>query len=270
MLKKTLGTSGHVCHSPTPPLTLGSSLPAAVFLSRCLKKVAFGLALILFLALASPVFASTVLLNFDSVDTSASPHRVDATAYFASYGITVSGVAPASVSPDIILDSAVYDVCAPGNGCVVAASPSNVLELCCFVDTQSSTGSFTLHFSQAVSNVSFVRPEIVPGASGIITPAWTATAYDSSGNVLGSVGEGFDSTYSAIPAVTFSLLDSGIASLTIASNNGGFAALSNIPIDNLQFNTAPEPESAASVGLGILALSFWALRVRSRRLRSPD
>ncbi len=212
----------------------------------------YGLRLFLGLMLivcARPMLGQTVSLNFDSVDTSTSPNHVSAVSYLQTYGISVSNVSPPSASLSIIRDTAVYDTCKPGvAGCVVAPSEPNVLDLCCFPDTQSSTGSYTLRFSSPVSNVSFVRPEIVPGPSGIITPQWTATAYDSSGKALGSVGESVASTYSAIPAANFNLPQSGIASLVFSSNNNNYAALSNMPIDNLTF-------TESSSGLSWMRLS---------------
>lgn len=141
---------------------------------------------------------------------------MDATAYLASFGITLSAVTPGS-SVLIIGEGA--------PGLVIATSPPNFF-------TQyhgNNPETMTLNFPNALSKITFSRCAMTYDSK----PQWTAEALNVQGTVVASVGEPLTATGSAIPAQQFTLSGTGITALRISSNNEDFTNLSGVPIDDL-------------------------------------
>ncbi len=188
----------------------------------------------LMFAVALTSTASTIL-NFDSVPVS-SGAGVDATAYLATFGITLSNVtAGPSGAVEIYSDTFItYEG---------ASSPHNFL-------MQNGAGApngltYTLNFSTALTSLSFVR---IAQTSPNAVAQWTATAF-AGVTALGSVSENFFS--GTEPAQTYSLFagsSSGITSLQITANGGGFAGVPSLPMDDLTLNqVVPEPSTSVLI-----------------------
>ncbi|MDQ2944821.1 MAG: PEP-CTERM sorting domain-containing protein [Acidobacteriota bacterium] len=183
-----------------------------------------------FMFVAALTSTATTILNFDSVPIS-SGAGVDATSYLASFGITLSNVTPGpSGAVQIYSDQFItYEG---------ASSPHNFL-------MQNGGGApngltYTLNFSTALTSLSFVRiAQTAPNA----VAQWTATAF-AGFTAVGSVGE--NSFSGTEPAQTYSLFagsSSGITSLEITANGGGFAGVPSLPMDDLTLNQVPEPST---------------------------
>jgi alpha-tubulin suppressor-like RCC1 family protein len=192
-------------------------------------RASFGkfLSLALFTLPALSAFAqSTFTLNFDSIDTtSGRASGAPVTNYLAGYGITVSGQT-AGTQLAIMAANQFY-----GGGVIVAPSAPNIFTQ---MDVNAAI-SFTLNFSQPVSNVSLVRAAVTVPSS---MPQWTATALDAVGATLGTTGE--NSYWGTEAAQTYNLNYTGIKAVRFDSNGNGSAAFSAVVIDNLSF-TAPPP-----------------------------
>jgi hypothetical protein len=189
---------------------------------------------------------TTVDINFDSVDASAG--QVDATAYLASYGITLSNVSP-SGSAVIISDQHFY-----GNSTVQATSENNFL----MSSNNSQPNTFTLTFGEDLDSFSFTRIAITGTAQ---IAGWSATAYDGA-TELESVSEPFTST-SGEAAKAYSLAGPDITSVVFAANGLGQAGISGAPVDNFVLVEAPEP-SVYALMLGGLAVLGFCLRRQGR------
>jgi hypothetical protein len=200
--------------------------------------------------------AATVTINFDSVDTSqftATGAPVDATAYLASYGVTLSAVSPSGSTTStglvgILNDSAGYQK---------ASSGDNFLE-------QSVSGSpaesFTMDFSTALSSFGFTRIEnLTPN----LTAGWTATAYSGS-TALASVAEPFG--LDPFSAATYNLVGPDITSVTFTANGFNVAGIPGAPIDDLVLTTPSSVPDASSTFV-LLMLAFGALAGVNRRQR---
>src|ERR1039458_9418328 len=139
-----------------------------------MKKNLLIAGLVLLAALKS---TAQIAINFDSINANI-PGGVDATAYLASYGITLTGLNPTGGDPYINSDTAFY-----GSGIAFPSSPPNFL-----LQQANSTGeSYTMQFSTPLSELQFYR---VGMRSDVETPIWSATAYDGA-TALGSVGESY-------------------------------------------------------------------------------
>lgn len=183
-------------------------------------------------------------INFDSVNANSGP--VDATAYLASYGITLTGLNPTGGDPYINSDTAFY-----GSGIAFPSSPPNFL-----LQQASSTGeSYTMQFSTPLSELQFYR---VGMRSDVETPIWSATAYDGA-TALGSVGESYIDAFTGSSAKLFTMSYAGseITSLTFYGNGAGSAALDGAPIDDLTITPVPEPTTLALAGLSGLSLLLF-------------
>jgi hypothetical protein len=159
-------------------------------------------------------------MNFESVN--ATQGGVDATAYLASYGITLTNVSP-SGTVDIVNDTNYY-----GGGAVFAPSKPNFL-------LQSVGGSpdgvtYTMLFSTPLQSLSFTRCAI---GSSAASPSWSAVAYAGT-NIVASNGVCcIDSdTGQTNQVFTMSSTNNGITSLVITANGGNFTAISSVPLDN--------------------------------------
>jgi hypothetical protein len=204
------------------------------------------------LLLAAPLTssASTVVLNFDSVN--ADGGGIDATSYLASYGVTLTGVKPLGATTvndgqvGIWSDLQMYYV--------GASSGKNFL-------LQQTSGapvnSYTLNFSTALDSVGFTR---IKNTYSNLVAGWTATAYAGSTFVT-SVGEAYGG--GSFSAATYTLTGPGITSLVISADGHGRAGIASAMIDDLTLtSSASVPDSAGT--LGLMALSV-ALLVAARR-----
>ncbi len=203
------------------------------------------------LLLGSPLtaFASTIVVNFDSVDASGAP--IEASAYLASYGITLTAVSPLGTNPNNGQVAIWSDDFMPYEK---ASSGDNFL-------LQQTSGapaiSYTLNFSTALDSVGFTR---VRNITSNLVAGWTASAYSGSIFVT-SVGEGFGG--GSFSAATYTLTGPNITSLVISANGYGAAGIASAMIDDLTLtSSASVPDSADTLGLMALAaaLLFTARR----------
>lgn len=179
---------------------------------------------------AAPVYAQAppIVVNFDSVDASAG--QVDATSYFASIGATLSDVTTGT-SVLIFNNKNLY----AGQAAVPTSAP-NLIQ-------QSGTPgcgpvSFRLVFATSataysVASVSFNRAMLLAGPSGIIHPAWSAHAFDSTGTEVAHVGEPLIGSFVNVPPQAFTLTGPDIRSVRFDSDCRGVAAFSGVLIDDL-------------------------------------
>lgn len=199
--------------------------------TRRLTRTALAVALtVLIGVLAAPSYAQAppIVLNFDSVDASAG--AVDATSYFTSIGATLSDVT-LGTSVQIINNKNLY-----GGQAAVPTSAPNLIQ-------QSGTAgcgpvSFRLVLATSataysVASVSFNRAMLLAGPSGVIHPAWSAHALDSSGTEVATVGEPLIASFSNVPPQPFTLTGPDIRSVRFDSNCMGIAGFSGALIDDL-------------------------------------
>ncbi|HSY17297.1 MAG TPA: hypothetical protein VK815_03145 [Candidatus Acidoferrales bacterium] len=208
------------------PLSIVTNNSTGLVLSGAFSGNGAGLTNLTLLTGGQPVY-----MNFDSVNPGSG---VDATAYLASFGITLTNVSqPGSVY--IVGDTNYY-----GTGAVTASSPHNFL-------LQSVGGSppcsYTMIFSTPLQSVTFTRIAI---SAGFAMPSWIATAYSGS-NVVGSVG----ASDSGLLAQTYAISGQGITSLTVIGNGHGSAAAASAPLDD--FYLAPE---TLNINGAIAAMSY--------------
>ena len=179
--------------------------------------------------------AGTVMLNFDSI--SAGANCTDATTYLAQFGITLSGITPGS-TVGIVNSAATY------NGqATQAASMPNVLTQC---GSAGQALSYTMNFPVALDHLTFTRPLLLTGPSGITHPQWSAHALDAIGHELATVGEALISSFSDVPAQIFTLNGPGIRAIRFDSNAFNFAAFAAVLIDDVaQLQNLVGPAGAA-------------------------
>jgi len=79
--------------------------------------------------------------------------------------------------------------------------------------------SYTLQFSTPLSTLSFsLAGNSKSGGSGTVVAAWSATAFNASGEVVSSVGDPLFGTFSPFAPQPFTLTGPGIASVTFFAN----------------------------------------------------
>ena len=193
---------------------------------------------------------AAVTINFDAINAhgvSGGVGGVTLSNYLAGFGLSITGVTPGTQV--VVLDERdIY----PGLEPVVAPSPFNVLAQ----SGSNSAVSYKLTSSSLLDSISFTRPGILAGQTGIALPQWSAEILNSQSQVIGSVGESAHSIFSDIPAKTFTLNGPGITAIEFDANAFNFAALSSMPIDNVVLTAAvPEPSSIVLFGVGA-ALTF--------------
>lgn len=201
--------------------------------------LSIGLLGLLGLMLPASIRADT--LNINSINANNSPFFVDisTTNLLAQYGITLTNVTPGTT---------VGVACgACGGNSVVSSSPPNVL-------TQSGNDngmSYTLQFSTPLSTLSFsLAGNSKSGGSGTVVAAWSATAFDASGNVVSSVGDpSLFSTFSSFAPQPFTLTGPGIASVTFFTQCFNFCGT----LLNIADLSAPEIKLVSSLTLSLLS-----------------
>jgi len=166
--------------------------------------LSIGLLGLLCFMLPGSIRADTV--NINSINANSSPFFVDisTTNLLAQYGITLVNVTPGTT---------VAVLCGEcGGNSIVPSSPPNTL-----TQFGNDNGmSYTLQFSTPLSTLSFnLAGNSKSGGSGTVVAAWSATAFDASGNVVSSVGDpSLFSTFSPFAPQPFTLTGPGIASVT--------------------------------------------------------
>ncbi|MBZ5506025.1 MAG: hypothetical protein LAO78_11110 [Acidobacteriia bacterium] len=159
---------------------------------------------LLCLMLSGSIYADTV--NINSINANSTPFFVDITTtnLLAQYGITLANVTPGTT---------VAVVCGQcGGNSIVSSTPPNVL-----AQSGNDNGmSYTLQFSTPLSTLSFsLAGNSKSGGSGTLVAAWSATAFDASGNVVSSAGDpSLFGTFSPFAPQPFTLTGPGIASVT--------------------------------------------------------
>ena len=169
------------------------------FQARCFRSCLRSLLLPTLLVLTQAVNSTAqaqVTINFDSLN--ASTGDADPTSYLAGYGITVT-LGPNS---KLVVES---DIVFPY---LHPTTEHNFLALLRTANPQ--VDSATLNFATPLSSISFDRI----AATGLLTPQWSATAYDAEGHAVGSVGESFGNGWST--PVTYTISGSGIKQLTLS------------------------------------------------------
>lgn len=199
-----------------------------------------------------------IVLDFDSLPASGLSGGMSGpqiTNYFAAFGITLSDVSPGTAVT--VYDT--RDIFAGEK--VIPPSPFNVIAQPGSLDPIS----YTLNFTVPQEYFAMTRVGIHAGSTGTALPEWNASAYDASGALLGTVGENAYSIFTDIPAQTFTLNGPGIESVRIASDNGHFAALGSVILDDFTISTAatPEPSSLVLAVVGCVAIfGYQAMRHR--------
>jgi MYXO-CTERM domain-containing protein len=195
--------------------------------------------------LAAAANAGSVAIDLNSVNTSAGP--VDATALFASYGVTITDSSEAT--PLLIGTTANL------NPWVAPDLPPNFVEA--NGHNSPPTLSFTLDFATPLDSISFTG---LANTNYNLEAEWTATAY-SGLTALGSVGQPFGlGTFSPEP---FTLTGADITSLTFNEDGygvaGEFSAFDNITL------TTPSSVPETTSTCGLLAAALAALFAARRR-----
>lgn len=177
---------------------------------------------------ARPAQGAPIVLNFDKTKDGAPldvslTGKLVANSYLASYGVMLSDVTPGT-------QIAILDLRKQYEGQAIrAASGTNALGQV----GSNDPISFTLNFKTPLQKVTFVRPTLIAGPTGVTFPEWKATALDAAGRALGDVGAPGGGYYSDSPAVTFTLKGPGIKAIRFDSDNHHFAAFNAAIIDDL-------------------------------------
>jgi hypothetical protein len=194
--------------------------------------------------------AAIVTMNFD--DAGVGPGQtIDATAYLASYGITLSNVYPSGQSGVVEITNWgsdggwAYDTFLYQDG--AGAPPCG----------------YTLNFATPLLSISFTRMETPHDLSYI--PEWSATAYVGS-TPVGSVGNGgIEWSYGGTPDRNFTLSGDGITSLAIYAYGHYYTGIGSVPLEDFVMTQVPEPATVVVWSLlGGLAI------IVGRRLRKRD
>jgi hypothetical protein len=96
---------------------------------------------------------------------------------------------------------------------------------------------YTMEFDQPLVSLAFSRARLLAGPSGVTHPVWTATALDSSGRVLSTVGEARIASYSDVPASSLMLRGPGIKQVVFWGDDRGVDGFCNVVLDTLIVTT---------------------------------
>jgi hypothetical protein len=164
------------------------------------------------------------VINFDSAAAAANISN-----YLAGFGIGITNLTVGSHLQAI--SSAGLSVSATA----VPSSPPNLL-------TQVGVNqpvSFTLTFATPAQSVSFTRVALLAGNTGISHPKWTATAFNAAGAPLASAAEDQIASSTNVPARTFQLAGSSIASIRFDSDSQQQTSFAALLLDDLVLNGNP-------------------------------
>jgi hypothetical protein len=154
-------------------------------------------------------FTRGILLTFDDIPTALAPFQASPDQYLAQFGVSVANADGRVVA---MRDEGAYN-----GSAFVAVTRHNVLTM---VDCAPAPASFTLRFKGTLSRVAFERPSLLAGPQfGISHPAWTATAFDESGNQIGMVEENIIRSLSPVAAASFKIEGRRIAAVRFTSDN---------------------------------------------------
>jgi hypothetical protein len=151
-----------------------------------------------FTPVAGTTTATPVVINFDSLNlTGVSAFDPDGggsfipalagqalTNYFAAYGISYATSAGSTLA--VINNSNVYN-----SAQVTTNSSGNML----FEFGNENGETYDLNFANPLASISL---ELV-GFKGALVPQWSITAYDKSGNIVGTVGQPLGANFAATP-----------------------------------------------------------------------
>ena len=170
---------------------------------------------------------NATVVNFDSLDASNAPVTgATLAAYLAANGMIV-----ASNSPGTTVEVEDQTNVA-GGGFVTASSSPNLL-------TQTGSNGpmiFTVGFSNWLTQFAFTRPELL--ANPFVThPAWQVDILDPLGNVLAAAEEPLISSYTNVPAQTYTFKGQGIASVDIVSTGSGLTIFPAMLLDDFVLTT---------------------------------
>jgi hypothetical protein len=98
---------------------------------------------------------------------------------------------------------------------------------------------FSFEFATPVQSFSFTRVGLMAGASGVCHPAWTAYAFDASGQVLETVSEPLIFSFDDVPPRIFQLTGANITRVRFESDSQGKASFSAVLLDDLVLDANP-------------------------------
>ena len=225
----------------------------------CLARTAMAAAILV----ASAASATELLIDFDhhrdgrDLDVTSGQVVLDGVVlpYLAEFGLSVTERSRPGIEMRIA-------------NLTQTAEPSLDNMFHAFAPARPEPYSYRLAFDQPVDNLSFVRVGLV--AAFASHDAWTISAFDSQGSLLGQVSEPQVSQFGNSPEAAmrgFSMPYRGIASLLVLGNlSAGGQTFESPAIDDLRFSLAPvpEPQAWATLALGLACIVWRAGRQTAR------
>lgn len=202
--------------------------------------------LVLIVVLGCSSIASAGVVDFDSLSHGATGAQIDA--YLSSYGITISNATLGS-SVGAQDDRITY------GGGIVAASSGHIYL------AQWGGGNpvtYTLNFEPALVELSFTRITELPGSGGTAYPWWEAKVFAGASQV-GYASESLHAIWpgESNPAHVYSFSHEGITSIQFTGDHYGYAAFSQVMIDDLTLTPVPEPCGWVLAMMGALGLAIF-------------
>jgi hypothetical protein len=135
--------------------------------------------------------------------------------------------------------------------------------LTCVGDGPTYANIFTFNFVTTLSSFSFTRCEEIPINGGTAFPVWSATAYNGTQQVGGTVGESAYSLWDPNVRTAQTYTFTGyITSVTFYGNCNNFAATGFVDIDDLTLTAVPEPGTLVLLIFGLIGMSAMVWRKR--------